>query len=49
MLEIEISEEEFKCIGNGPTDKFDMSKLSIDESMLNNIASRFIDEDHNYE
>ena len=43
-LEIEVSPEEFKCIGNGPTDHFNTSKLSPSESMLNNIASRFIDQ-----
>ncbi len=43
-LEINVTEEEFKCIGHGPTDKFDASKLAIDENLLNEIASRFVDE-----
>ena len=43
-LEIEVSEEEFKYIGNGPTDHFNTSKLAPSDSMLSNIASRFIDQ-----
>lgn len=48
-LEIEVSEEEFKCIGSGPTDKFDNSKLMVDEQTLNDIATRIFDNINNVE